>query len=297
MRIKELKLKNFFECKEEISIGFSLTGFTKLIESQDYKVDISLDEFFRGIGKFLLKKISRVDFRPYDYIEPIEMSITLFSEDYEIGYNAIFTLDEFISESLVIDHKLAIYVDQTEITIGSGFIGTGEDEEILLNLYEVYKSTRFNASLISNLSYDYSGISCGVGKFFGEDLLVTSSDRGFKWGVDVFLEEIRRYPKSVQDKVRISVPLLGFGINEITEDWKIITDYDSTGKLSVIEHGSGFRILLHILPMMFSVIESPEKCLIITSLSGLHPNLKRALMDEMIGPMIENKNSQIFYRL
>lgn len=95
------------------------------------------------------------------------MSITLCSEDYDIGYSVIFTLDEFISESLVVDQKLAVYVDQYEISMGAGFKGTGEDEdeEILLNLYEVYKSTKFITSFISNLSYDYPNISYGIGKF------------------------------------------------------------------------------------------------------------------------------------
>lgn len=297
MRIKDLRIKNFFTCKEEIVIGFSPTGLTKLTESTDYSVDISLDEFLKGIGRFLLKKTSKVDFRPNDYTEPIEMSITLISGgSNEVGYNAIFTLDEFISESLVIDHKLAVYVDQSEVTIGPGFTGTGEDEEILLNLYETYKSTKFVASFIPSLSYDYPGISCGVGKFFGEELLIADSTKGFKWGVYPFIKEILQYSESIQDKVRSIIPVLGFGVNEITKDWKIITDYDPTGKLSVVEHGSGFRILLHILPMMFNVIENPEKCLFVTSLSGLHPNLRKTLMDGIIGPMIENKNSQIFYR-
>lgn len=104
------------------------------------------------------------------------MSITLCSEDYDIGYSVIFTLDEFISESLVVDQKLAVYVDQYEISIGAGFKGTGEDEEILLNLYEVYKSTKFITSFISNLSYDYPNISYGIGKF-----LKRFNNSWFRW--------------------------------------------------------------------------------------------------------------------
>ena len=298
MRIKNLRLKNFFACKEEISIGFSPTGLTELISSDvDYKVDISLDEFLKGIGKFLLKKVSKVDFRPYDPIEPIEMSITLCSEDYDIGYSVIFTLDEFISESLVVDQKLAVYVDQYETSIGAGFKGTGEDEEILLNLYEVYKSTKFITSFISNLSYDYPNISYGIGKFFEKDLIIADSGEGLKWGIDPFIEKLMKYPESVQEKVRNIIPDLGFGINKITEDWRIITDHDPTGLLSIIDHGSGFRILMYMLPIIFSIIEDPEeKCLFITSMSGLHPTLKRVLIEKIRGEL-GNKNSQILYRL
>lgn len=296
MRIKNLRLKNFFACKEEISIGFSPTGLTELISSDvDYKVDISLDEFLKGIGKFLLKKVSKVDFRPYD--PTIEMSITLCSEDYDIGYSVIFTLDEFISESLVVDQKLAVYVDQYEISIGAGFKGTGEDEEILLNLYEVYKSTKFITSFISNLSYDYPNISYGIGKFFEKDLIIADSGEGLKWGIDPFIEKLMKYPESVQEKVRNIIPDLGFGINKITEDWRIITDHDPTGLLSIIDHGSGFRILMYMLPIIFSIIEDPEeRCLFITSMSGLHPTLKRGLI-ENIRCELGNKNSQILYRL
>lgn len=298
MRIKDLRLKNFYLCNEEISIGFSLTGLTELIESDvDYRVDMSLDEFLKGIGKFLLKKVSKVDFRPYNPIEPIEMSMTLCSEDHDIGYSIIFTLDEFISESLVIDKKLAVYIDQDEISIGAGFRGTGEDEEILLNLYEVYKSKRFTTSFIPNLSYEYPNISCGIGKFFEKDLIISDPSEEFRWGIDIFIEKLMKYPKSVQEKIRNIIPDLGFGINKITEDWKIITDYDSTGVLSIIDHGSGFRILMYMLPMIFSIIEnSEEKCLFITSMSGLHPNLKRVLIEKIRGEL-GNKNSQILYRL
>lgn len=244
-----------------------------------------------------MKKVSKVDFRPYDPIEPIEMSITLCSEDYDIGYSVIFTLDEFISESLVVDQKLAVYVDQYEISIGAGFKGTGEDEEILLNLYEVYKSTKFITSFISNLSYDYPNISYGIGKFFEKDLIIADSGEGLKWGIDPFIEKLMKYPESVQEKVRNIIPDLGFGINKITEDWRIITDHDPTGLLSIIDHGSGFRILMYMLPIIFSIIEDPEeRCLFITSMSGLHPTLKRGLI-ENIRCELGNKNSQILYRL
>lgn len=298
MRIKDLRLKNFYLCNEEISIGFSLTGLTELIESDvDYRVDMSLDEFLKGIGKFLLKKVSKVDFRPYNPIEPIEMSMTLCSEDHDIGYSIIFTLDEFISESLVVDKKLAVYIDQYEISIGAGFEGTGEDEEILLNLYEVYKSKKFTTSFIPNLSYEYPNISYRIGKFFEKDLIISDPSEEFRWGIDIFIEKLMKYPKSVQEKVRNIIPGLGFGINKITEDWKIITDHDPTGILSIIDHGSGFRILMYMLPMIFSIIENPEeKCLFITSMSGLHPNLKRVLIEKIRGEL-GNKNSQILYRL
>lgn len=225
------------------------------------------------------------------------MSVTLCSEDYDIGYSVIFTLDEFISESLVVDQKLAVYVDQYEISIGAGFKGTGEDEEILLNLYEVYKSTKFITSFISNLSYDYPNISYGIGKFFEKDLIIADSGEGLKWGIDPFIEKLMKYPESVQEKVRNIIPDLGFGINKITEDWRIITDHDPTGLLSIIDHGSGFRILMYMLPIIFSIIEDPEeRCLFITSMSGLHPTLKRGLI-ENIRCELGNKNSQILYRL
>lgn len=91
-----------------------------------------------------------------------------------------------------------------------------------------------------------------------------------------------KYPESVQEKVRNIIPDLGFGINKITEDWRIITDHDPTGLLSIIDHGSGFRILMYMLPIIFSIIEDPEeRCLFITSMSGLHPTLKRGLIENI----------------
>lgn len=54
---------------------------------------------------------------------------------------------------------------------------------------------------------------------------------------------------------------------------------------------------LCMLPIIFSIIEDPEeRCLFITSMSGLHPTLKRGLI-ENIRCELGNKNSQILYRL
>lgn len=54
---------------------------------------------------------------------------------------------------------------------------------------------------------------------------------------------------------------------------------------------------MYMLPIIFSIIEDPEeRCLFITSMSGLHPTLKRGLI-ENIRCELGNKNSQILYRL
>lgn len=301
MKFKQLRLKNFNEIqKEEFVIDFPTGGIADLdlilpedAFTQFYTIE-TISEFFRFIPNYLLTHDkSLLTSIMYDKLEPIEVTMILVEEGNEICYNIMFFPDEVLTESLVINNRMAIYSSIEEINIGAGFIGDAEDEENLLKYYEYIKSDNFKRSLI----FSYSDpIFMNLRDFFLYKLRIIEFNQGcYLSGEQQKFNLKHNYSEKVQTIVRKALPELGFGIQEITEDWIIKTEIDSEGKLGIDSYGSGFKILLSLLPELVNCCINKDNCLVIcNTFSGLHYLLKKkliSLIEDNIG------NSQIICSL
>ena len=89
---------------------------------------------------------------------------------------------------------------------------------------------------------------------------------------------LNSFNKDILNRVRLIIPSLGFGIIEVTEDWRLITEYDSEGKLPIESHGSGLKSVLNILPKIISSIQLGDVTVLFPVSLSLHPLLERQLL-------------------
>ena len=294
MKIKQIRLKNFYGNTDKelvLDIPVSRTIFnlyqSEVLRDSFLKYE-SINSFFKVIPPFLLGRTSKVDACCGELFKNdlIEVTIVILSEGKEYSYSGLFFSEgKFYSESLYINNKLSIYYDEIDgISIGPGFEGSVEDEDRLIDFFTSYG---FNKSFIfSRLTRMYT--------FLSTELRVL--DLGENLTSDKILYNLGEFSYDTKNLVRKVIPELGFGILEVTDDWRLITEQDTKGIIGIDSHGSGLKTLLYILPELLECCQEDcySKCLVLPgNLGNLHYALLRELFEFLSKKLRSKKEVQV----
>lgn len=290
MKFKQLKIKNFFEIDEnEVCIDF--IGDRNGIVNIPYEIYEIVEQFFYHIPDYLIfnNHIPSEASEGHSF-EPIEIMMIIEDDNgEEICYNSMFFRDNrFVSESLLVNNKLYFYYDTDDISIGTSFSQrrTSEDEDYLLDCYNFSKLYGFQKSIVFGFNHP---VFLNLRDLFSNSLSRVNASNGYDYSPEKLIQQVSRYPSEVQGMVKILLLWAFPDIQDISNDWKTVKR--SSVDLPIEFEGTGFRVLLALLPELTNCCIR-DKCLVIYNpITGLHPLLKNNLFKE-IGKKL-GKNSQV----
>lgn len=277
--IKKIHINNYFNIKD-LLLEFPLEPETPKIISV---VRGELDFFFshpafvalHDVVEFIFSETKLPNgFCDKDNIFECTFEIKVGEVDY-IYYFSINSEQTWLMESLTKNQKTCAIRETGNPfpVIGSGEVWTEYGEESFLNLH-----------------FDCSN------KYF--PILLKSTETGKI--VDSELRKIKIYNEG-KDKESYSneakaftrkfIPQLGFQIDEITENWKILTEFDPTGEIPLESHGSGLRKLVTLVSAIYDTSKE-EGLLCIPDLSfSLHFKVEETLLKFFNESFNREKNS------